>query len=381
MAVTSRDGSYSISKAMVTDLIANFDHTKVDGLSENPIFTLTVTPRTPEPYVYFYETDSEEVWKSKDSESRTHSIVAQVMVKNEVGRGNSRQRDEITNQVLQYLTDEDNLPIPQDTGFIIQNIVTGSITKYESVERGARYFIANIPIEVTAYYAGFSIDIQPQAGQRLTYTGFEDTITNHRLETWDDGSATALSTYPNSNGWTVTGVTVAKQDGKTDGTLTGNTLSILDTDTSLGLTSTIAWAAVDDATETTSTTSTTSISRIKSLRFGSLASASQPSFSDNDDTLTGLRNLPQWNTGGRVRRYGAVSPVNEVIEITTNAGEWIYIVMDAAEPALTEVREEVANQDILADVFESPIVTGGYRIYMAKKASNFDNTDYTYTLK
>ena len=381
MGDRARDGGYSIRLAMAKDLMADFDFSQVDGLDANPVITLTVTPRTPEPYIWFDEVDSEEEWVTKTSESRIYTIVAQVMVKNLVGRGTSKQRDQIANQVLEHITDQTDFPIPQDTGYIIQRITTGTIEKYESVERGARYFIANIPIEVTAYYAGFSIDIQPQAGQRLTYTGFEDTITNHRLETWDDGSATALSTYPNSNGWTVTGVTVAKQAGKDDGTLTGNTLSILDTDTSLGLTSTIAWAAVDDATETTSTTSTTSISRIKSLRFGSLESASQPSFSDNDDTITGLRNLPQWNTGGRVRRYGVVSPVNEEIEITTNAGEWIYIVMDAAEPALTEVREEVANQDILADVFESPIVTGGYRIYMAKKASNFDNTDYTYTLK
>ncbi len=374
----SRDGGYSIRKAIAKQITDLFEFSKVDGLTENPIITLTVTPNTQEPYIFLRESDSEEAWVTKDSESRRYFIDIQVMTKTNVSRGTTQQRDEMVNEVLQALTSD--LPIPQDTGFEIQLITTDEIQKDIDVRRGAKYMVAVIPVIVVAKYVGFSINIQPLAGQRLTYTGFEDTISSHRLETWDDGSATALSTYPNSNGWTVTGVTVAKQAGKDDGTLTGNTLSILDTDTSLGLTSTIAWAAVDDATETTSTTSSTSISRIKSLRFGSITSASQPSFSDNTDALTGLRNLPQWNSGNRVRRYGTVDPVGEEITIDANSGDWLYIITDAAQPVLKSAHESVLNQNVLTDVFESPVVTGGYRIYVSKIATNFNGISYTYTL-
>ncbi len=375
MGDRARDGGYSIRLAMAKDLMADFDFSKVDGLDSNPVITLTVTPRTPEPYVYFYETESDEEWVTKTSESRKYNIVAQVVVKNNVGRGTTKQRDQITNQVLEHITDQTDFPIPQDTGYIIQRITTGSIVKNESVERGARYFIANIPIEVTAYYAGFNTETQPVAIQSLSYAGFEFEPSSNNIETWDSGSVTAANTYGDSNGWTLDSLTVSKTSGKNDGTLVGNTLSIVDSDTSLGLTSTLSWEAVSDASETTSTTISTTINRIKSLRFGSITSALQPSFSQAD-----LQALADWNTGNRVLDYGTVSVIGKEITIDTNAGDWLYIVMDAADPVLTEVRESVLNQDILSDVFEAPVVTGGYRIYVAKTASSFDNTSFTYTL-
>lgn len=378
MAV-ARDGSAYIIDAMITKLLSDFSHTRVNGLDSNPIFTDTVTPRTPEPYVYIYEEDSEEAWVTKENESREYHITAQIMVRNEVGRGNTTTRDDITNEVIRLISDQDDYPVVSTHGYAIQKITNDNIVKYDTMERGGKFYIANIMFNVVAYYEGFASTNNPSATPTFTFNNWMFAPTSaHRIEDWDRGNIVVGNTYNASNGFDYTSSTVAKVSGTT-GILLNRTLTVPSNDDDAGLITTFNWTSQADSS-TRQTNVTNNFNRIKSVRYGSITSTNAPVFTDDTQSSTGLREIDEWNDGARrVLDFGNASPVGDTINITSNSGEWIYIIYDAAIDDLSGITEDVFSQNIVSDVFQSPVTVGGYKIYIARRATAYTNT-YRYTI-
>ena len=54
----SYDISDKIKTSFATRLISDFDVTRVNGISERPVITKTITNNTPEPYIYIQSVGS-----------------------------------------------------------------------------------------------------------------------------------------------------------------------------------------------------------------------------------------------------------------------------------------------------------------------------------
>ena len=142
----AHDGSVLLRKAIADKLIADFDVDMVNGITDRPTITRTITAQTPEPYIYIREEYNEEDWSTKTSESRKHFIAVEVVCKELSGRGTHDQRDQIVDEVLRLIDQPTYLRV---TGFTVQLIRSPRALKMTIEEKGARYFKSVINFEIT----------------------------------------------------------------------------------------------------------------------------------------------------------------------------------------------------------------------------------------
>ena len=198
----SYDISDIIKNAFTTKLIAEFDVSKIDGISTVPVITRTITNNTPEPYIYIRSEGSLETWVTKDSEDREYRIMAEVVVKHKVNSVTHVTREQISNEVLNILT-ADIYPDITSNGFRISNIFTEDVVKLDFIERGAKYYKAVIPLAVVAGLdAQAAGDTDPVQATTFVKSGFEIVDANDNIDLYDTGLITFANTYPSSNnGW------------------------------------------------------------------------------------------------------------------------------------------------------------------------------------
>lgn len=351
-------------------LIRAFNVNNVDGITERPVITKTITSRTPEPYIYIRSGGpSVEAYNTKNTEARIYPIDIEVVTKFLPQRGNHDEADQITNEVTRILTDETNQEYDlANQGFNLFIVANSQVFPIDFEERGARYFKRTITIEYTASFIGLPTTRQPVPNIPFTFNNFTFTPTGNRLETSDAGTIGLPTTVANSNGWQATSVAHAQIAGG-DGTITGNDYAVEATDSTLGVTTTINWQFGDDATTTTTTTTTTNFPRIRSLRYGSIG---QNSISETD-----LANFTLFQGTNKTFDYGRTNPIGQVAALRGNAGERFYIIFDNAITP-TSFDDFVGLDNI--DNFTLTTVNG-YKVYLQTRALSFDNFALDLTIR
>ena len=254
-----RNGASFIKTALVRALRTGFTHTRVPGLTANPLIIQDRPLNSiDEPYIYIYTEEVTETNKTKDRSSNNYFIIAQVVVRVLQNEDGSRTRDAIVDEITNLIdTNTDGYIGLVNDGFNvyeqnIENVIL--LDKYE--ERGGTYFQANVTIQIEADFIDLPQDRDPVQQAVFTFNGFTFPPTNNRIECFDSGRITGDTSYPsNNNGWDFRSVTYSLIGGG-QGTLTGNNLDVDTNDDPLGLITETNYEFGTDNTISTSITDT-----------------------------------------------------------------------------------------------------------------------------
>ena len=371
----SYDISDIIKNAFTTRLIAEFNVTAIDGISEVPIITRTITNNTPEPYIYIRSEGSLETWVTKDSEDREYRIMAEVVVKHKVNSGTHKSREQISNEVIKILT-QDVYPDITSDGFRISNLFTEDVAKIDFIERGAKYYKAIIPFAVVAGLDPASAgQNDPVQAVTFTKTGFEVVDSNDNIDLYDNGTITFANTYPSSNnGWDFTGVAYTANASNTGSTLADNVATVLDTGT-VAINSAISYELESDPTRTFDLSSVNTFNRIVSFRYGVISSngGSKPSFTDNNDSIYGLRNLTNWKGTGKSITAGTKNPNGNTITFNGIKDEYMYLITENDVNNITNLNHETIVDHNIIGEFDTPVIIGNFKVYIQTNPLAYTN--------
>ena len=123
---------------------------------------------------------------------------------------------------------------------------------------------------------------------------------------------------------------------------------------------------------------TTTWDRIGSLRYGVIASSSQPIFTDDTSVSTGIRDLSNFQSTDDTISFGTVDPTGSTITFNGVEGEWMYIIIDKSQDNLTGLIDAFNENNL--DSFEDPVIVGEYKVYVQKRALSYTNT-LTFTIE
>ena len=357
----SRDASELVKGAIASTLLSDFLHTNIPGISAIPTVSRTITSRTPEPYIEIGDVNSEEAYTTKDSESREYEVNLKICLKYAPNRSTHVQRERIVDETIRVLTAEGVFNLSDD-GYDVYIVTTGPITRFDTHERGAKYYFAIVPLLVTATFVGLPTANQPAQAALFSYGGWRftpPTSESRNLELWDAGTITGNNTYPSGNrGYNFASVSYAL-GMNADGTLVSNLYTIDSDDTTISLDTTINYEFATDSTITANVLDSDTWNRIRSLRYGS---SSVTTFTDTDTAQSGLRNLASFTGTNRTFDFGQVNPLGRTITLPGVAGEHPYIIMDAAHSPTAITQDLLGGANIIS-LFTTSIV-GGYRIFV-----------------
>ena len=374
------DASLQLRRYVTRAILNGFDHTSVTGLTQDPVITQTITSRTPEPYIYVREVQNEEINETKGSARINHSVEVEVKLKYGNQRGDHDQRDQIVAEVTDIVDrlEGDNLPGDDHNIYIIER---DTVIKNDFELRGARYFVAIIPFSIRVQYIGAPSTRPPVQRSLYTYSGFQfNPKADLRLERYDAGTITPATTYPTPNaGWDFVNVTTLL-DPASQGTLAAGVVTVGADDAPILINNSLNYALTLDSTVLETVNNMDRFDRIVSLRYGAAPanSGTKPAFSDDSVVNFGLRRLQNWQGPRRFIDTDNSSVNNTTVNISVEAGEYIYIVLDSAHPDLTAITENVFNQDVL-DIFDAPVTIGAFKYYIQTTAQPF-SASYQYTL-
>ena len=264
---TSRNGADVLKTAIVRLLRQDFLETRVPGITDLPLFIQDrPQPFTPEPYVYIYLVDSEEVDKTQTSSSRDYRIRAQVVTKSAHNRSAETERDAIVDEITRVI-DTPGAPYInlRNEGYnvYIQNV--GNVEKFvDDSTRGSTYFIANMELQFVADFVGTPESEFPVQDPIFTYAGFTFPPINEQIELGDVGTITGATTYPsNNNGWDFVSVTYSLASDS-QGSILGNVVTVDGTDDPIVIITTLNYEFSTDTSITTTVVHTTNFERIRS---------------------------------------------------------------------------------------------------------------------
>ena len=374
------DASLPLKRYIADSILQRFDFSRVDGLTSNPVITRTVSSRTPEPYIYIVEAESYEIDTAKGAERIEHVINVQVTYKYAPQSGDHEQREQTVAEVIDIVTrlEGDNLPGDDHNIYIL---TTDPVINADFELNGARYFSATIPFLCRVQYIGAPSTRPPVQRSLYTYSGFQfNPKADLRLERYDAGTITPATTYPTPNaGWDFVNVTTLL-DPASQGTLAAGVVTVGADDAPILINNSLNYALTLDSTVLETVNNMDRFDRIVSLRYGAAPSNSgaKPAFSDDSVVNFGLRRLQNWQGPRRFIDTDNSSVNNTTVNISVEAGEYIYIVLDSAHPDLTAITENVFNQDVL-DIFDAPVTIGAFKYYIQTTAQPF-SASYQYTL-
>ena len=370
--MASRDGAAVLKTAIVRRLNSDFQHGRVPGITETPD-VLQVRPRPLQGYPYIYVasiTDTEVNKTLSGLSSREYLIHIQVVTRSRHTGTQEATREAIVDEIVRILDadTDDYLDLTND-GYnnYIQNVDT--INRVSREVGGSTFFIADMELSFVMDFIGLPQTRQPIQQALYTYAGFEFTPTGDRIEMWDSGTITGAASYSsNNNGWDFTSATYALTGGS-QGSLSGNVLTVDGDDSPLGLTASLNYEFNTDTSVTTTLTDTDNWTRIRSIRYGVVPNDS--AFTDDEATGTGLRDLSQWGGTNQTFDFGATNPNGLTFEFDRTPGDFMYIVMDSSF-TLSTIRESIFNADILNQF--NTYVVGGYRVYIFNRGSSYTDT-------
>ena len=367
-----RSASDEIRRAVTVAIRDNFDPTKVNGLNTTPPVTQNPTRQTQEPYIYVYSVAENEIDVTKEDGAIEYTVNVEVCIRYNQRRGGQRQAnqilDEVTNQVRGFALGQ----YPSAIGFTIYRTTFGNVSYLDFKENGANYYKVVCPFFISAYPTPIPAQTQPVQAPTFAYAGFANTPTSNRIERYDAGTITPDTTYPDgNNGWNFADANFSVSAGAA-GTYVGGVYTLESGQEPVKLDSSLRYTLDSDATETTTLTATTEWNVIDSIRYGSVDAdgGNQPSFTDNADATYGLRLLSNWNV-----EFGTTTPHNEMITITGDSGQYVYIIVDH-EVTLTQITNNGVNTIHLWDVE----TVGDYKVYINQQPIVFNDFSIDYNL-
>ena len=370
MGTQPRDAGDILHRFVTDQLISRFNVANVGNLDAKPIITRTIGRGIPEPYIWVKQAESYEIDNTKMVQSREYVIELDCRVKARPNRGNHQILNDIATEAVNVASELEGMNLPGDDHRIY--ITTSDpVIKHTLDVRGARYFLAVVPMLYRVEALGASAPALPIQESSYTFAGFNFAPTaTERIERYDAGAITPATTYPSpNNGYNFVSTSQVVSPAAS-GTLTNGVYTVGSDDLILALNNTINYQLATDTSMTHAVQNVDMFSRIISLRYGAVADGT---FTDNTAATYGLRNLPQWNAGRRTLAFGTSEVENTEITITANAGEAMYIVLNALHPNLTSITENVFNQNIL-NLFNAPVTIGAYKVYKQTNAQLIDQT-------
>ena len=145
-----------------------------------------------------------------------------------------------------------------------------------------------------------------------------------------------------------------------------------------GLPTALQLTSLTEATQNYALMATTQWDRIGSLRYGVIASSSQPIFTDDTSVSTGIRDLSNFQSTDDTISFGTVDPTGSTITFNGVEGEWMYIIIDASQDNLTGLIDAFNENNL--DSFEDPVIVGEYKAYVQKRPLSYTNT-LTFTIE
>ena len=324
--MASKDATSQIKTGVVRRLRADFDHTNVDGITATPLIVQDrILNSTPYPYVYVDITSVEETDVTKTGSSYEYVITIDVVNRTTQQADGKALRDAIVAEVVRILEVEVDQYIDlSDEGFDVYVQTVDSPAPLQPINTFGRTFWKteiDVIFRISEISASQSLPVQ---GNRFTYSGFEFSPINRRVEFYDTGDISPLTTYSSpNNGWNFVSTEVAVSGGA-DGTYDSDTnnYSVGANDNTLSLFVEKDYELASDTTQTYTIDETSTFPRIRSFRYGTTTATS---FSEAD-----LADLAAFNMGDdRTIEYGQVNPIGQRLVFNGNIGDRFYIVHDA----------------------------------------------------
>ncbi len=366
----NRDATGYLKTGIVRKLRSEFNTTRVPGITSIP---LVIQDRplnnVPYPYIYIDVSDVEEIDVTKDSSAYEYTATIEVCNKTTQQEDGKRTRDAITDEVVNILnvgTDE-YIDLSGD-GFDIYVQTVESPDPIPSINaHGSTYWKTEIDVIFRITFVGTPQELGPIQNPIFTFDGFELTPVSNNIEFGDSGTVTGSLSYPsNNNGYDFTTVNYALSSGS-QGSLAANVLTVGAENEPLSIDTTINYEFGTDDTVTTSLEHTTVFSRIRSFRYGSSTSSS---FSSAD-----LDVLSDFTGTNKTFDFGNVDPTGETIDVSGNAGEYIYFIMPSG---INPTIENRFGADI-TNIFNNNVVSG-HRVLVSQDPIIYDGSTFRYTI-
>ena len=353
-----------------------FNHNNVVGLSANPPITQRATSRLEDPFIYIWSESQLEVNKTKQDQSYEYAVRIEISTKTNSNQGGQLQSDQIAAEIYRIFdVPTSEYPNIEDKGYSIYIVEFDPLASYVENPAGGTYYRKVITLLVTARYIGFDGSTIPV---QLTSYAFNDWMyppSVRELERYDSGTIIPQTTYPNlSSGWDFVNSTFAVGTGA-QGSLANGIYTLASTDEPVALDSTLNYIR---NTENYALMATTEWNRIGSLRYGVIASSSQPIFTDDTSVSTGIRDLANFQSTDDTISFGTVDPTGSTITFNGVEGEWMYIIIDKSQDNLTGLIDAFNENNL--DSFEDPVTVGEYKVYVQKRALSYTNT-LTFTIE
>ena len=367
-----KSASDEIRRAIAMAIKNNFDPTKVNGLLTIPTVTQNPTRQTQEPYIYVYSVAENEIDVTKEDGATEYTVNVEVCIRYNQRRGGQRQAnqilDEVTNHVRGFALSE----YPQAIGYTIYRTTFGNVSYLDFKENGANYYKVICPFFVSAYPTPIPAQTLPVQAPTFGYAGFSNEPSAFKIERYDAGTITPNTTYPDgNNGWNFADANFSVSAGAA-GTYDGSVYTLGAGQEPVKLDSSLRYTLDSDSTETTTLSATTEWNLIDSIRYGAVNAdgGAQPSFVDDASATYGLRLLSNWNV-----EFGTTSPHNELVTITGDSGQYVYIIVDHEE-TLTQITNNGINTISLWDVE----TVGNYKVYINTQPIVFNDFSIDYNL-
>lgn len=368
-----RSGADEIRRAFAISIRDNFNVGAVNGLVEAPAVTQNPTRQTQEPYIYVYSVTERETDVTKECAPIEYTVNVEVCIRFNQRRGGQRQAQQCLDEVLRIVRGFGIGQYPEAVGYTIYRTTFGIAQDLIFKEGGANYYKVICPLFVSAYLTPEPDQVLPVQAPTFMYEDFTFEPAGFTIERFDSGTIIPDTTYPSgNNGWDFVDANFSISSGGA-GTFSSGRYTIPAGGEPVSLDSTLRYNLNADPTETTSLSATTQWNVIDSIRYGSIVpetAGTIPTLVDDDSATYGLRNLANWNV-----EFGTVTPHQEMITLTGDPGEYLYIIVDQGV-TLTQIVNNGVNTISLWDVQ----TVGNYRIYINQQPIVFADFSIDYNL-
>ena len=329
----------------------------------NTIIQSMPTVNTPYPYVHVEidNNDIVEVAVTAAGSSYDYSVRIKAVSRSEVNADTRETRDALVSEIQRVLdVDYDQYINLESNGFNVYIQTVESVSVEELNELGTDIFVGDVILKVRMEQIGSQTS--PTAVISETYQNFSTQPQDDTYELYDSGTITFPISYATSNGWIFDSVTYSLTSDS-DGTISGNVVTVGNTDSFIGVSTVITFASALDTSVKTTIFTRREIKSIRSPRIGI--------FTDETLSSAQISDLSLWTSN-----YPYLNPNRVEFSITANALDYIYILTDETH-TLTGIKNDLGLDDIQD---YSLTVLDGFNIYKLNTAVASDNSQFEYTL-
>lgn len=329
----------------------------------NTIIQSMPTVNTPYPYVHV-EIDSDdivEVAVTDSGSSYDYFVSIKAVSRSEINADTRETRDALVSEIQRVLdVNYDEYINLESNGFNIYIQTVESINIDQLNQLGTDLFIGDVTLKVRMEQVGSRT--APTSVISETYQNFSTQPENDTYELYDSGNITFPTSYATSNGWIFDSVTYSLTSDS-DGTISGNVVTVGNTDSFIGVSTVITFASALDTLVKTTIFTRKEINSIRSPRIGV--------FTDEALTDAQISNLSLWTSS-----FPYLNPNRVELSVTANALDYIYILTDGTH-TLTGIKNDL-GLDNIQDY--SVTVQDGFNVYKLNTAVTSDNSQFEYTL-